>query len=82
MFNTNQDTKKQFQNIQPNLNLMNNLTNSILADSILQKAIEKDIAVYENTDLLKMIAKLEVLKNEPEDYYALVTDIVTYIYRK
>lgn len=54
---------------------------STLTKKILEKAIENDIPIHEDTELVKMLAKLDFVRSVPSEYYRLVGQIMTYIYK-
>jgi type III secretion system FlhB-like substrate exporter len=69
------------QNQKAEIATYNQVTNSAIVDSLIKKAIDKNIPIYENEQLLEMIAKLDLLKPLPEKYYSAISEVVSYIYK-
>lgn len=52
-----------------------------MSDKIIQAAIENNLPIHEDSDLIKMLAKLDFLKSIPSEYYKVVAEIMCYIYK-
>ena len=52
----------------------------IVARNIIEKAIEKDIIVYEDKDLVNSLIKLELNETIPVELYEAVAEIIFYVY--
>ncbi|MCX6146680.1 MAG: hypothetical protein NTW25_05440 [Candidatus Kapabacteria bacterium] len=52
-----------------------------MSEKILQAAVDNNLPIHEDSDLIKMLAKLDFLKSIPSEYYKVVADIMCYIYK-
>ena len=56
-----------------------NSDRSILTNMIIKKAMDKNIPIHEDKELLEKISLLEVNKNYPDKYYPAIAEIIAYI---
>lgn len=52
----------------------------IVAKNILDKAINEDITIYEDKDLVDKLIQLDIDEEIPEELYEAVSEIIFYIY--
>lgn len=52
-----------------------------LAEKILELAKEHDLTIYEDPDLVGLLAKLDVQTEIPEDLYQAVAHVLAFVYR-
>ncbi|MNG22752.1 Flagellar biosynthetic protein FlhB [compost metagenome] len=52
-----------------------------LADAILAKASENGVPIQEDASLVEVLSKLEVDQEIPPELYALVAEILSFVYR-
>lgn len=52
---------------------------STMSQLIIKQAIEKDIPIHRDKELLTKLAKLELERDTPEVYYPAVAEIITYL---
>ncbi len=52
-----------------------------LCEKIIQAAVDNNLPVHEDSELIKMLAKLDFLKSIPNEYYKVVSEIMSYIYK-
>ncbi|GFN31913.1 EscU/YscU/HrcU family type III secretion system export apparatus switch protein [Paenibacillus xylaniclasticus] len=52
-----------------------------LADAILAKASESGVPIQEDASLVEVLSKLEVDQEIPPELYALVAEILSFVYR-
>ncbi|WP_100330896.1 EscU/YscU/HrcU family type III secretion system export apparatus switch protein [Bacillus xiapuensis] len=52
-----------------------------IADSIIAKAIEHNIPVQEDPNLVELLGKLEINESIPEELYQAVAEVFAFIYR-
>ncbi|MFA5575791.1 MAG: EscU/YscU/HrcU family type III secretion system export apparatus switch protein [Tissierellaceae bacterium] len=52
----------------------------IVADRILDKAIEEDVQVYKDEELVNSLMNLEINEEIPEDLYEAIAEIIFYVY--
>lgn len=52
---------------------------SVLTNMIIKKAMDKNIPIHEDKELLAKLAQLEVNKNIPDKYYPAIAEIISYI---
>ncbi|WP_127531869.1 EscU/YscU/HrcU family type III secretion system export apparatus switch protein [Paenibacillus kobensis] len=52
-----------------------------LADAILAKASENGVPIQEDASLVEVLSKLEVEQEIPPELYALVAEILSFVYR-
>jgi type III secretion system FlhB-like substrate exporter len=50
-----------------------------MSQLIIKRAIERDIPIYKDNDLVTKLARLELTRDTPEVYYPAVAEIITYI---
>jgi FlhB-like protein len=53
----------------------------LVADKIIEIAKEHGITLYEDPDLVAMLAQLEVDAQIPEDLYRAVAEVLAFVYR-
>ena len=56
-----------------------NTDRSILTNVIIKKAMDKNIPIHEDKELLSKLAEIEVNKNIPDKYYPAIAEIISYI---
>lgn len=52
-----------------------------ISNWIIKRAIEHDIPIHNDKELITKLAKMELNKTSPEEYYPAIADIVSYIRR-
>jgi flagellar biosynthesis protein len=52
----------------------------IVAKNILNKAINEDITIYEDRDLVDKLIQLDIDEEIPEELYEAVAEIIFYVY--
>lgn len=50
-----------------------------VSNNILKRAIEKELPLHKDKELLEDLAKLDIMKGSPEEYYSAVSEIISYI---
>ena len=51
----------------------------VIAEKILEKGAEEDIAVYQDTQLVESLTKMDIGENIPPDLYEVVAQILVFI---
>lgn len=52
-----------------------------ISNWIIKRAIDYDIPIHRDKELITKLAKMELNKTSPEEYYPAIADIVSYIRR-
>ncbi len=52
----------------------------VVAKNILQKAIDENITIYEDKDLVDKLIGLDIDEQIPEELYEVVAEIIFYVY--
>lgn len=52
-----------------------------VAENILEKALEHDIPIQEDSSLVELLGKLEINQAIPEELYQAVAEVFAFIYR-
>lgn len=52
-----------------------------IADNIVEKAVQSDIPVYEDKNLVELLGKLDLNEAIPEELYEVVAEVFAFIYR-
>ena len=52
-----------------------------IAQKILDLARENDIPLYEDSDLLEVLSKLDITEEIPPELYQAVAEVLAYVYR-
>ncbi len=53
----------------------------VLAEKIIELARKNDIPVYEDTDLIEILSKLDLGQEIPPELYKLIAEVLVYIYK-
>jgi len=55
--------------------------NGLVAEQILEKALEHNIPIHEDPSLVQMLSKLNVHESIPEELYLAVAEVFAFIYQ-
>ncbi len=53
----------------------------VLAEKIIELARQNDIPVYEDSDLIEILSKLDLGQEIPPELYKLIAEVLVYIYK-
>lgn len=52
-----------------------------IADNIVEKAVQSDIPIYEDKNLVELLGQLDLNEAIPEELYEVVAEVFAFIYR-
>lgn len=58
-----------------------NYSNNSISNWIIKRAIEYDIPIHRDQELITKLAQMELNRSTPEEYYPAIAEVVSYIKR-
>lgn len=52
-----------------------------ISNWIIKRAIDMDIPIHRDKELITKLAKMELARTTPDDYYPAIAEVVSYIHR-
>lgn len=56
-------------------------SNNTLSNWIIKRAIDYDVPIHLDKELITKLAQMELYRNSPEEYYPAIAEVVSYIKR-